>query len=221
MKNTFYLKKVGNLDVFFRNPDASLQAANQPKELERAIKLLTNEDFEDYYDEEEKKNKQKLKNPENFKIIFKYEEDKNDKYICLCSEDTCSYLVIVKHIPTNIYIALGSICYKRFDEKNGAEVYYHCDAKRCKDCNTPLVFKLSKFKKNTNKHCNGRCFDCVEKRKEEEIKSVIEQTRVYLNVSYDNKDDAKLLGAKWNPEKKKWYALNNSAEYTALIEKYS
>ena len=29
--------------------------------------------------------------------------------------------------------------------------------------------------------------------------------RVYLNVPYERKDEAKQLGAKWNPKKKKWY----------------
>ena len=199
MVNTFQLKKVGDLDVFFRNPNVPLQASNQPEELERVVKFLTNEDFEDY---EGEKFKRKLKHPENFDIIEKYfencdEDDKSiDKYTCLCSEKTCSYLVIVKHIPTNIYIALGSVCYKRFDEKNGAELYYHCDAKRCHNCKTPLVFrKTSKFIKNTDKKCNGSCFGCFKKKKEEVINSLIEKKRVCLNVSYDDKDDAKLLGA--------------------------
>lgn len=29
--------------------------------------------------------------------------------------------------------------------------------------------------------------------------------RVYLNVSFDEKDEAKSLGAKWDPERKEWY----------------
>jgi ribonuclease HI len=29
--------------------------------------------------------------------------------------------------------------------------------------------------------------------------------RIYLNVPYERKDEAKQLGAKWNPQKKKWY----------------
>ena len=44
--------------------------------------------------------------------------------------------------------------------------------------------------------------------------------RVYLKVAYDNKDDAKIMGARWNPEKKQWYAPNNSAKYKELIKKY-
>ena len=29
--------------------------------------------------------------------------------------------------------------------------------------------------------------------------------RVYLSVPYEEKDEAKKLGAKWNPQKQKWY----------------
>lgn len=44
-------------------------------------------------------------------------------------------------------------------------------------------------------------------------------TRIYLNVPFRDKDYAKRLGAKWDADKKKWYAPNDS--YTTLIEKYS
>ena len=32
--------------------------------------------------------------------------------------------------------------------------------------------------------------------------------RVYLNVPFERKEEAKQLGAKWNPQKKKWYCEN-------------
>lgn len=41
---------------------------------------------------------------------------------------------------------------------------------------------------------------------------------IYLSVSYDQKDDAKAMGAKWDPEKKLWYAPDSS--FTKLIENY-
>ena len=47
-----------------------------------------------------------------------------------------------------------------------------------------------------------------------------ECNRIYLNVSYADKDDAKLLGAWWDADKKKWYAPNNSYKYKMLIDKY-
>ena len=170
MENTLQLKRVGDLDVFFRNPNIPIQDSNQAKELEKMVNFLTDEDFEDYYDEELKKNKRRLKNPKNFEILTMYRNDNIQKHICLCSEDSCAYLVIVKHKPTDLYMALGSSCYKRFDEENGAEIYYHCEAKRCNDCNTPLVFKkTSKFLKNTDKICNNSCFGCFKKKKDEVI----------------------------------------------------
>ena len=225
MENTLNLRRVGNLDVYFRNPRDCNKSTNQPLELEKMIKFLTGEDFEDC----EGEFKRKLKNPELFQIINKYQhENLTDKHICLCTENTCSYLVIVEYIPTKTYFALGSVCYKRFDEENETEIYYHCKAKRCDGCKIPLVYKVSKFTKNTNKKCEGNCFGCVDKKKEEDRKkqeqarnNKEEANRVYLNVSYDVKDDAKSMGARWNPDKKKWYAPNNSAKYEALIKKYS
>jgi hypothetical protein len=41
---------------------------------------------------------------------------------------------------------------------------------------------------------------------------------IYLSISYDQKDDAKAMGAKWDPEKKLWYAPD--ASFTKLIETY-
>ena len=41
---------------------------------------------------------------------------------------------------------------------------------------------------------------------------------IYLSISYDQKDDAKAMGAKWDPEKKLWYAPDSS--FAKLIETY-
>lgn len=45
-----------------------------------------------------------------------------------------------------------------------------------------------------------------------------ENKKIYLNVKYAEKDDAKKLGARWDPTKKKWYGYNNNTE---LLAKYS
>lgn len=224
MESYVELKKVGNLDVFFRNPNYPRQAKTQPEELEIIIQFLTSEEFEDC---KESKYKRKLKHPENFEIIDKYQTNNDEydvddfeRYVCLCSENTCSYLMIVKHIPTKTYIALGSICYLRFNEENETEIYYHCKAKKCNGCKKPLVFKECKFVKNTNKKCDGNCYGCFEKKKEEAKREKDEADRVYLNVEYANKDDAKSMGAWWDVKKRKWYAPNNSSKYTELIKKY-
>ena len=43
------------------------------------------------------------------------------------------------------------------------------------------------------------------------------ENRIYLTVSYDNKDEAKQLGAKWDKDKKKWYAPNGEPK---LVERW-
>ena len=42
---------------------------------------------------------------------------------------------------------------------------------------------------------------------------------IYLHVPFEQKDDAKSMGAKWDSEKKLWYAPDES--FKQLIEKYS
>lgn len=45
-------------------------------------------------------------------------------------------------------------------------------------------------------------------------------SKIYLNVSYAQKDDAKKLGAKWDHSKKRWYIMENNKHKNILIEKY-
>jgi len=44
--------------------------------------------------------------------------------------------------------------------------------------------------------------------------------KIYLNVPFSQKDDAKKLGAKWDRSKKKWYVLENNKNKDDLIQKY-
>jgi len=43
---------------------------------------------------------------------------------------------------------------------------------------------------------------------------------IFLNVPFAEKDKAKAKGAKWNPEKKKWYILEDNENKNDLIKKY-
>jgi ribonuclease HI len=45
-------------------------------------------------------------------------------------------------------------------------------------------------------------------------------TKIYLNVAYKDKDDAKSKGARWDPNKKKWYILDNNTNKEELVRKY-
>src|SRR5690606_5184753 len=38
----------------------------------------------------------------------------------------------------------------------------------------------------------------------------MKNTRLYLNVPYKEKDEAKVLGARWDPERKEWYTSNTN-----------
>ena len=119
---------------------------HKPAELEKIIKYLTNEDFEDYTG---KQFKRRLINPDNFEIVDTYPKpsdlvdsgDETDKFTCICSENTCNHLIIIWHKPTNTYMAVGSTCYTRFNEENSVDIYYHCNSKKCDGCKIPLVFK--------------------------------------------------------------------------------
>lgn len=330
------LRKVGKWEVWFRK-ESSTKSHNQKIELERIIKILTDEDFIG-----SDKNR-RLQNPDNFEIIerfpnhmIQYDEndENNEKYTCLCTEDTCSYLMIINHLLTDIKFAVGSRCYLRFDENKSKEIYHKIQSIKCIECKCPLVYKINEYYNvNTNQKCNNLCYSCDkrcknlqgknaiidviilkelkiienlvkreinklkkeedkinqeksqikeqkrkyenEKNKEEqkvkERKKQIErhyeelqqkirerellkiqvkqnknyndillfnkknsdsdvkqinndyinkkkEDRIYLKISYDEKDDAKKLGAWWDSEKKLWYAPNKS--YHKLIKKY-
>ena len=53
-------------------------------------------------------------------------------------------------------------------------------------------------------------------RKEEEKKN-----RIYLNVPFIKKDHAKKLGARWDPQKKKWYSFKDNKNIEELLKEYS
>lgn len=44
--------------------------------------------------------------------------------------------------------------------------------------------------------------------------------KIYLNVSYAQKDEAKIKGAKWDVGKKQWYILENNPHKEELLKKF-
>ena len=48
----------------------------------------------------------------------------------------------------------------------------------------------------------------------------IEINKIYLNVPFKEKDEAKNMGCKWDIEKRKWYILSNNKNKTELLSKY-
>ena len=47
--------------------------------------------------------------------------------------------------------------------------------------------------------------------------NIKQSNKIYLFVNYYDKDDAKILGAKWDKDVKKWYTNSNNKD---LIKKY-
>lgn len=46
------------------------------------------------------------------------------------------------------------------------------------------------------------------------------QPKIYLKVKYEEKEDAKSKGAKWDPAKKQWYIFEDNSNKNYLINKY-
>ena len=114
MEDKLEIRKVDGKDVYFRKLEQPLTSKSQFEELELMIKYLTGEEFEDY----DGKFKRRLINPKKFIIIKEYKDDCASDYVCICSEDTCNHLLIIKYIPKEIYLSVGSVCYLRFNEEN-------------------------------------------------------------------------------------------------------
>lgn len=45
--------------------------------------------------------------------------------------------------------------------------------------------------------------------------------KIYLNVLYEDKEEAKQLGAKWDPTKKKWYTLSTNPHKEEVIDLFA
>ncbi len=45
-------------------------------------------------------------------------------------------------------------------------------------------------------------------------------SKIFLNVPFQRKDEAKALGAKWEPSKKKWYIMNNNENKEMLLKSF-
>ena len=46
------------------------------------------------------------------------------------------------------------------------------------------------------------------------------QKRIYLNIPYNEKDEAKKLGAKWESSKKSWYILENNKHKEMMMGRW-
>jgi len=80
---------------------------------------------------------------------------------------------------------------------------------------------------NRDKHSIGNYYadklanECIEDPTAVQKERKEKETKIYLKVAYEQKDDAKSKGARWDPTAKKWYILDNNPNKDELFEKYS
>lgn len=151
-----------------------------------------------------------------FKLVFGDNEypDKIDR--CPCGHRIKENCYIYKEKSDGYeLVILGNCCIKKFIPKS---------SRTCKKCETP--HKNSKW--NLCNHCKE---EEIEKKKEEIKKEkeemrekekvrMIENSRIYLKVSYGMKVIAKSFGAKWNPDNKKWFTSKTNMYNNNLFETF-
>jgi len=150
--------------------------------------------------------------------------EKIDGNICVCGCPLCVFLYPMYHKKTHVCFMVGSECIR----KAGHENFVHdlkCAARNgvCLDCQQPLIFQGSR-KNCDKKESRSRCIECYKKkriraleeervREEErrEEKRVREQERlnriqkVFLNITFKEKDKYKIYVTRWDCEAKLWY----------------
>jgi hypothetical protein len=116
---------------------------------------------------------------------------------CACShviKENC----YIEHKPTGKVVVLGNCCIKRYIPDSG---------RTCEQCG-------ASHKNRKNNLCNS-CRDRI--LRDQEIES-----RVYIQVPFERKDEAKILGgAKWDPLCKCWYIYGHNALVTEKFPKHS
>jgi hypothetical protein len=59
--------------------------------------------------------------------------------------------MIIKNKPTDINMALGSVCYTRFDGDCCIDLYHHNKDKKCTNGKVPLVFMFVNLRNKKSK----------------------------------------------------------------------
>lgn len=108
-------------------------------------------------------------NIEARELILKQFSSISEKNVCICSEDTCKDLFVVRHIKTNLYFGIGSSCIYRFCPKFGNFInnsLRHEQNPTCSQCND-FLFEMNSntYKKNyLEDYFDGKCLNCFIKK---------------------------------------------------------
>lgn len=163
---------------------------------------------------------------------------------CVCGHWIVVNCYIVSPDKTEL-IVCGSCCIKKFVDNKFNKTCETCNefhksrkdnfCKKCQKNNKELVKKKEKQEKRDKKEQEKRDREEEERKreqdeKEERIKQYFIDNFISLTISYDNKERAKALGAKWSTEFKTWYIpfghrntseLQNIGKFITLLVPFS
>ena len=203
----YFIKKLINnkRPLYERNMDTSIEVNEKGNELQKALEFFTKEpfDFQEYiavmpddFDDNMKPMYKKHKYIRPYKI---------EHSMCCCTKK-CGSLYLVKHIKTNIYFLVGSVCITKFeidsdfDNKITAMKNSIKSNGRCDKCKKPLVKKTTKYAQPNwsikNKLPNVvLCNKCINK------------ALICINIPFDEKlyYKNKYDTLKWSQDSKTWY----------------
>lgn len=92
---------------------------------------------------------------------------------------------------------------------------FNCVPLQCLRCKKYIPEWLS------NSH-NGRCSLCARSYASSKKSNTFKKLKkIYLAVPFTKKDNAKSLGARWDPEKKLWYSLEDNENLEVLETLFS
>lgn len=133
--------------------------------------------------------------------FVKYQDEEIEEKVCICGCNRCNTLNKLYHNYSDNVFLVGSKCITKAGGQEEYENNKKCAKKNglCRECFVPIIYKghRANAKKNNNNYCN----ECYNKLYKEE--------KIYLNISFANKDKYKALGTRWDANKKKWYWMGS------------
>lgn len=133
-----------------------------------------------------------------------YTDKEIDEKICICGCNRCNTLNKLYHEYSDNVFLVGSSCIKKAGGQEEYESNKRCAKKNglCRECATPLIFKGQRV--NAKRGDESYCKVCHAK--------MYKKRKIYLNISYADKDKYKKLGTRWDADIKKWYWLGCVAD---------
>lgn len=134
-----------------------------------------------------------------------YQAKKNDDLNDF--DDECAFKNDI--IPQKIYL---QVAYKDKEDAKKLGAKWDIDIKQWYvfEDNENLDELISKFTKEINN--SNQPFN--------QVKETNQKKKIYLKVTYKDKDNAKTLGARWDNDQKKWYIYNDNENLDELVEKF-